>query len=615
MRKTIRSGIYVCIFMSLMASSFLFSQSDKAAAIYEQNKPNVVYFFTMNENEEEISRGTGFVIAKNIMVTNYHLVSQAKAAEGLDFKNKKVKIEGIIAFNKDYDLALVKIKRKGPGVILSNFDNVELGSVVFAMGGNEIGEIVAFEGKITNIVEYSPGEKVADSSIGGSSTLSGCPIFDENGQVLGFLFSPEGRSRYILPANHISSMSKTGALTKFKKWNSDNYFSGLEGAYLAGRIFNAFDNSGSAARFLSNVVKLKPDELDAHNMLAVIFTKQRNYSSAVSTYEKIIELQSNSDSAYLGLGTVYVKMMKWKEAVAPLEKAIELNSDNSSAYSDLGRVYEQQKIFDKAAEAYKKFLDSNPENPGETNLHLAQCYLELKQFERAIGALQDALEENKDNLKVMFSINSTLAKTYQESGQLDEAAAAYTRLADIRPNEANIYFNTIIQMYDEAKLPDQAIAAAKQMIERVPESSDAVYNLGYMFQKLKKYADAIEEFKKAVVLRPDFEYAYMNLGYCYSMTNNHKNSVAVFKKLTEIAPDNIDGWFNLGVNYMQMKNYSAAVATLQKAIEMRVDHSFAYYNLAIAYLNLHDNFSARETHKKLVQIDANLAAKLQKFLR
>ncbi len=308
-------------------------------------------------------------------------------------------------------------------------------------------------------------------------------------------------------------------------------------------------------------------------------------------------------------------MMKWKEAVAPLEKAIELNSDNSSAYSDLGRVYEQQKIFDKAAEAYKKFLDSNPENPGETNLHLAQCYLELKQFERAIGALQDALEENKDNLKVMFSINSTLAKTHQESGQLDEAAAAYTRLADIRPNEANIYFNTIIQMYDEAKLPDQAIAAAKQMIERVPESSDAVYNLGYMFQKLKKYADAIEEFKKAVVLRPDFEYAYMNLGYCYSMTNNHKNSVSVFKKLTEIAPDNIDGWFNLGVNYMQMKNYSAAVAPLQKAIEMRVDHSFAYYNLAIAYLNLHDNFSARETHKKLVQIDANLAAKLQKFLR
>ena len=83
----------------------------------------------------------------------------------------------------------------------------------------------------------------------------------------------------------------------------------------------------------------------------------------------------------------------------------------------------------------------------------------------------------------------------------------------------------------------------------------------------------------------------------------------------ELMPDNTDGWFNMGVNFMQQKKWNDAIAPLRKTIELRPDHGLAYYNLGIAYLNLKDNYSARDVHKQLLTIDADLAGKLQKYLR
>jgi len=601
-------GIIALIFMSF---SLIYSQSEEASSIFEKNKESVVSFVVKGEDKEDIARGTGFVIGKGLMLTNYHLVSQGKTAEGRDYRGKKVKMIGIISHNKEYNLAVLQVKSKAPALTPVTFDGIKFSDELTVVGGNEVGEIKFYEGKVINLVEFETGLKEADLNITSTESLSGAPVFDKNGQLVGIMMYPETGSKIVVPADLINKVDKSGEAIKFKNWENEEYFETYEGSYLAAKLYKALGSSRKAAKYLKKVLTIKPEELDVMIMLAEIYSKQRNYSSAEKTYKKIIGLKPSLDNAYMGLGLVYIKMRKWSDAVTALEKAVQLNFDHKGAYLLIGQAYKEQKSYEKAAENFTKYLELNSNNPQDAYLQLGQCYLELEQHDKAIPALEEALKLDSQSI----NINYRLAQCYQKDGQYEKAEGIYSNLAQISPEDAKIYFNNVIRMYDEAKMPDKAVNAAKRLIDLDPNNHESYYNMGAMLVKQEKYAESIESFEKAIELKPDFVYAYANMGYSYSQMKKYSNAVDAFKKLVAVAPDDSNGWFNLGVNYMQQKKWSSAVDPLRKTIELRPNYGLPYYNLGIVYLNLKDNYSAREIYNKLKTFDPDMASKLQKYLR
>jgi len=611
MKKNKKNGIILFIIILFLPFLLIFSQADEASKILEENKDSIVSFVSFGENKEEICRGTGFVISNEIMAVNYHLVSQARNVEGVNFKGKKVKVEGIVAVDKNLDIALLKIKSKALPLPLSESDDLGTGKNIFAIGGNESGEIKIVDGTIKELLEYDPNQSIIDTTLNPSKSFSGGPVLDSNGQVLGMIVFLDDIEKFVFPVKVLTGLQKTNTVTKFKDWETEDYFSTLEGAYLAGKIFYALNNTSKSENYLKKVIEQKPDEIDAYILLAAINVEQRYYSAAVSNYEKIIELNPNMDSAYFGLGSVYIKMMKWKDAIPYLEKAVQLNLDNNEAYFQIGNAYEALRDFAKAAKAYQNYINSGPEKPETAYYNLAICQVELTQFAEAIGSFQEALKEKPQDLM----INQKMAQACKSAGQYDKAAGIYMNLSKINPENAKIYLNNIIKIYDEANMPDKAIEATNKLIELDPNDADAVYNLGYMYIKLDKHSEAIEPFKRAIEIRPDFKYAYSNLGFCYTKLKRYKDSIEVYKKLVEVDPEDADGWLSIGIGYMYQKNFSSAAEPLEKAVELRPDHAVSLYNLAIVYLNLHDNYSARKIYEKLQSIDPSLAKKLQGLLR
>lgn len=607
-KKMITFSIFL---LFLLPFSLLFSQSEAASQIFEKNKESVVYFVSLGEGKEEISRGTGFVIGNGVMATAYHHVCMAKSVEGKNFKGKKVKVEGILAVDKNFDIALLKIKGKAPALSLGDSNELGMGKTIFALGSNEIEEIGVSDGTLEEILEYAPNRRIYNVALPVSKNFSGGPACDSSGQVLGMVIFLDSKTKFILPINILKGVQKKSSVTKFKNRPIEDYFSTFEGAYFAGRLYIALDNTGKAENYLSEVVKLKPDELEAHYLLASVYAKQRNYSSAVSSYKKIIELNPNGDSAHLGLGMVYLRMMRWKDALEPLNKAIQINLDNVEAYYHMGNAYEELKEFNKATEAYKNYLKQNPKNSEAAYNRLGVCQMELKQYEDATVSFQEALKTNSQDLEINFK----LAQAYQNAGLYDDAAKKYILLAKLSPKAAIAYFGTVIRMYDEAKIPDKAVEAAQMMIEIDPNNSDAIYNLGFMYIKMEKYDEAIEAFNKVIEIRPDMEYAYIQIGFCYNKMKKYKESVAIYEKLVKVSPNNADGWYSIGINNMLQKKFSPAIDPLLKAIELRPDSGNAYYNLSICYLNLKDNYSARDVYEKLKTIDPSLAQKLKAFLK
>jgi tetratricopeptide (TPR) repeat protein len=601
--------LFVLIFFP---SFFLFSQTEQTQEILEKNQASVVYLTALADKKETIAEGSGFIVERGLIATSYQLISQAKSMQGRNYKGKKVKIEGILAVDKNLNIALLQAKGKAPALSLGNSDELALGKEVYAVGADESGEIRAFQGTVRNILEFEPTKRFAESSLAVPQTFNGAPLADAEGKVLGMIIIPERRLKFILPSNLIKTVQKKN-LVKFKDYQHEDYLTTLQGAFLAGKVAFLLDETGRAQNYLEKVIQLSPTNVEATSLLASVYNRQRNYEKAASTYKKVTELDNNMDDAYFQLGIVYLRLGKYREAIAPLQRAVELNPRHKDSYFYMGNAYKELKELSKAAAAYENYLNLKPESPWEGYYRLGLCRIELEQFEGAIAALSEAAKMNPRDIKT----NYYLAQAYEKANQYEKAEKIYKLLAQLSPEEADKYYKTILFMYDKAGIHEKAIEAAKRIIELNPDSTGDIYNLGLMYQKQKKYDEAIKTFNKVLAINPNDEYSYSNIGYIYYLQEKYNSSINAFKKFVELSPDNADGWFYIGICNMQLKKFDSALESLKKTIELRPDYGNgnAIYNLAICYLNLHDNYSAKEMHNKLKAINPELAQKLSKYIR
>lgn len=594
----------------LVPSSMLFSQSGEAEQILEQNLPSMISFVTFGEDKEEISQGTGFIIGEKIMATSYDLVSQAKSAEGHDYKGKKIKMDGILAFDKNFGIALVQINRKSPILPLGNSDEIERNNKVYALGANEAGEFSFSEGETFNFHDYK-SQRMIETTLSLTNTCNGGPVLNSAGQVIGMVVFLDVGKNIIIPSKVLDLLPKTNAGTKFKSWQPEDYFATIEGANLAAKLFYSMNNTSKAEKFLKKVLEFKPDDLETHSLLAEIYTKQRDYSAAISTYKKIIELDANNDDAQYGMGNVYLRMMNWKEAISPLEKAILLNPGHTEAYFQIGSAHQELREFDKAAESYKKFIATGPQQSFDANNRLGICQMELQQYADAVTSFQEALKVMPDDVNITYK----MAQSYEKAGQMEQAAETYYKLAEISPKDARIYYNTVINMYNSAKMPDKAAEAAYKMVALNPNDPDALFNLGFMLVQMQKYTEAIDILGKVIALTPEMEYAHLNKAFSLYSLKQYSNAIKAYTNTVELFPENADAWMFLGMSHMQLKSWGKALEPLRKSMELRPESGNAYYNLAICYLNLKDNYSARDVYNKLQSVDPDLAQKLKKYIK
>jgi tetratricopeptide (TPR) repeat protein len=598
------------VILFLLPIAFLFSQSEDAQKLLESKIEGVVTLMAIGGDNTIVGEGTGFVVERGVIATCYQLVSKAVNVTGKNSKGKEVKIEGILAVDKNSNIVLLSVKGKAPAFTLGSPEELESGKKVFAIGSNESEEIVVSEGEVKEVFDLAADQKVVQTSLDVPRYFNGAPLLGENGQVLGMVIFFDRRVRITVPSNLLNTIQKQ-TLTKWKDWQSEDYLETPEGALFAGKVASLLDEPGSAQLFLEKARETRPNDIEIHSLLASAYNTMRNFEMAISSYNKVIELDNTRDDAYYGLGMTYIKMRRYNDALPLLEKAVELNPGYMDAYFYIGNAHQDLKNFDKAADAYEKFLESQPENAWETYYKLGVCRIELEQYDNAIGAFQEAFKEKPQDQRIIYD----LAQAHEKAKQYDKAEELYMKISELTPEDPVRAYRAILMMYDKAKMNDKAIEIAKKISEMDSNNYESFYNLGFMYQNAKRYNEAVEAFKKAIELNPGYEYSYSGIGYIYYQQKRYSQSIEYFKKLVGIIPDHSDGWYFIGINYMQLKDFNSALEPFKKCVELRPDHGYALFNLGVTYLNLHDNISARNIHKKLQAVDAGLAKKLEQHLR
>lgn len=601
----------LCLVVPVPGFAQFSAQTVESNRILNQNQEGVVTLIAYSSAKEEIGRGTGYAVNTEYIATSYHLVSLAASMEAINNKGKKFKVEGIVALNREFDIALIRIKGNLPILVLGSSDTLASGDRIFAIGSEGGGTLVIREGMIRDQLVLGGGKNVFSVSLDMPETFGGGPVFGLNEQIVGMMCVLDRGLKFLIPINVVRTMNLQGRVIPLSEWTPEDYLQNLDGAYLAGRIAYLTDDSARAQRFLERTAALNPQLIDAQAFLASILARNRDYQGAIQAYTKVLDQSPNNVQALSGLGQVYIRLQQFNDAVPILEKAARLNPNDKEAYYNLGMAYERTKDFAKAADSYGKYIQSQPQDPWTGYLQLGLCYIELNQYDMAIQSLLEAAKTQPKDIKT----NYTLALAYQKSNQPALAEDIYKNLALLNPQEASTYYSMIVKMYDESGDFAKAIEAARKVVEFNPKNDLAIYNLGIMYFKMDRYDEAIQAFRDVLALKPDNAESWYQIGFSYSKQKKTQESIEAFKQFVVLRPADVYGWLNIGVGYMLLKDFESALEPLRKCVELKPDYGVALYNLAIVYLNLNDNFSARDVYNNLAKVDSDLAAKLRKLLR
>ncbi len=132
----------------------------------------------------------------------------------------------------------------------------------------------------------------------------------------------------------------------------------------------------------------------------------------------------------------YNELKQYDKAITILNAAIANAPTNPMFYRELGYAYTKNIDFDNAIIAYTKGIDiakqRNPEARMEMVQNLSLVYCQLKQFDKAVTLINNAIADAPDNIS-LYILEAT---TYLKGSDPDNAIKAYTTAIDIaKPNQ------------------------------------------------------------------------------------------------------------------------------------------------------------------------------------
>ncbi len=441
---------------------FVFAQDDLPDLV-KRIKPSAVAIETFGAKGEKLSRGSGFFIANDRVVTNLHVVQNATRAE-IHLANGKVfPVKGVVATDGEGDLAILNVDVPANQAVPIPMDRTtprEGESIVVI--GNPFGLEGSVSNGIVSAVREIPGYgKIIQITAPISPGSSGSPVVNMRGEVIGVatLQAAEGQSlNFAVPSERVAQMKSSTVQTfadlssgakKSKRANAERYYAqGLgflsrdewtkaipyfekaveadddyaEAWYQAGFCYGMLSRHNDALRATKQAIKLRPDWTEAYMNLGASYYAMGQYNDAKDAYDKAVKLDQYNADAHFALGLTYSKLNKTDLEILAYKRAISFRPDHATAYERMGLAYFKQKRFTEALSAFEML--KNLKGEAKTYNYLGETLIELNRFEEAKESLQQAISINSDLGKARYN----LGKACLKMGDRDAAIAQYNQL-------------------------------------------------------------------------------------------------------------------------------------------------------------------------------------------
>jgi len=177
--------------------------------------------------------------------------------------------------------------------------------------------------------------------------------------------------------------------------------------------FHIKNQINNAKNLYIQILKIKPDYIDAMNNLGELYRHQGQFDKAIDLFKKVLNINSNNAIAYNNLGLVYKEQNKLLDARSCFEKAYKINSDYILPLYNMGIVLKLIGDYKKSKECYLSVIKKNPNHLASIN-NLAILLDELGEFSLAKNYYEKGLKIDPNNLSILWNLH-ILAEDFDEA--------------------------------------------------------------------------------------------------------------------------------------------------------------------------------------------------------
>ena len=285
--------------------------------------------------------------------------------------------------------------------------------------------------------------------------------------------------------------------------------------------------------------------------------EEDKYNAMTPEEKKEIDEHKKADEIKLK-GNEEYKKKNFDEAIKYYNEAKEIYPKEMNYYLNLSRCYMEKKDYDKAIELCKYVCENTSDFQKKSTAYgiIGYAYQSQNKINEAIDAFESSLLEKKDN-----RIKDALKQAEKIKKKLEEEAYIDPVKAEEENEKAN-------QLFKAGKYPD-ALKIYNEAIRRNPKLPKYYTNRATCFIKLMEFASAIKDCDKAIEIEPNTIKAYQKKATCHLMMKEYHRSLECLEFAMKKFPDD-----------MELKNiYSKTMQAIQsssgKDNEERVKHAYA----------------------------------------
>jgi tetratricopeptide (TPR) repeat protein len=264
--------------------------------------------------------------------------------------------------------------------------------------------------------------------------------------------------------------------------------------------------------------------------------------AALKEFKESAELNPRSAETLNNIAAIYNEMGMFGQAEDYFQKARRLNPDYELAHYNLARLY-----LTLARDEYQHVIRLT-KDPGRAEE--ARSY--LKSLDEVLGneategikvepppaAARPEPAPDPGKLVPAGSVDALFqeAKLAHANGDLDRAVERYRKVADLRPDDANVQYNLGSALFTKEDYQG-ALAAFDLSIELDPTNAETHHFRGATLEKLGRASDAIAALKQSVAIRDSYKARWL-LGVVYEQVGDYASAVQEFEAVARLEPDN-----------------------------------------------------------------------------
>ena len=335
-----------------------------------------------------------------------------------------------------------------------------------------------------------------------------------------------------------------------------------ETQHFVGLVRYSQNRNDDALRAFNAAKSLDPKYAEAYYYAGQTLVRMNKTAEAIRDLQQATALKNNYFDAWFSLGTAYMEQENYPEAIKAYLQAARLKNDNIETYANLGDAYRLTESYNEAEARYTlatTFMERNPalnkEEAADVYSKIGyvlakQCEINMKKaapcrwnaatraLEKAAAITQSPVDRANLGWAYYNAAHDDIYSKRDAEGRVKLIKARDNLLIAVETNPKYVEGPLLNLGMTYTDLGDHqgAITALTKVVNRAPQWTFAINELGIAYFNNKDYKAASEQFRKALAKDDKFAAAWLNLGKAEYANGNVGDSKNAYGKLKQLNP-------------------------------------------------------------------------------